>query len=95
MGWKHVIRNCVLALVIGMAAFIGVADINEREMTETHRLQGELETLKQVNRGLAAKNRRLERNLEALKTNPLVLEQAAREDFGYIRDGEIVVVLPE
>lgn len=39
--------------------------------------------------------RRLERETEALRTDPATVERVARQQLGLVREGEVVVVLPE
>jgi cell division protein FtsB len=42
------------------------------------------------NAHLRAENERLAREVEALRTDPRVLEQVARTDMGWVRPGEIL-----
>jgi len=95
MPWKRVILICLATVVASVSGFLVFADSAGTEWTEDRMLRSELETLLQVNLGLVSQNRRLSRDLRALKNNPVVIEKAAREDFGYIKEGEIVVILDE
>ena len=39
---------------------------------------------------MRAENERLSREVEALRTDPRVLEQVARADMGWVKPGEII-----
>ena len=78
----------------GLVLTLVAGDMARGTWPENVRLQNELDTLQKVNAAIRAQNAGLERSLKSLKSNPALLEQAAREDLGFIRDGEVVVVLP-
>ena len=92
MRWKTLLHAFLAILVIGVALLLGHPDT--RGWSETSRIQSELEALCATNRALRTENQRLSVQVEALKDNPAFLEQVAREDLGYIRDGEVVVIVP-
>ena len=50
----------------------------------------DLEKLMLSNRRLRAEVTDMQRGIESLRTDPRVLEQVAREELGWIRDGEVV-----
>jgi cell division protein FtsB len=73
---------------------LAVVDAGSPDGTQVERLQGELDRLESVNAGLHTRNLSLARQVKSLKENPALLEHNVREDLGFIRDGEVVVVLP-
>jgi cell division protein FtsB len=58
-------------------------------------LAGDAERIAADNRELARENERLRREVHALQGDPAALEQAAREELGYVRPGEIVLKLED
>jgi cell division protein FtsB len=46
-------------------------------------------------RDLAIKVEKLERDVEQLRTDSRVIEQFARQRFGFVRSGEVVIKLPQ
>ena len=45
------------------------------------------------NRQAAEENRVLLREIEALRADPKALERAAREELGYVKPGEVVLIV--
>ncbi|MBM4396424.1 MAG: septum formation initiator family protein [Deltaproteobacteria bacterium] len=80
------------ALLLGA---IVVVDVSPSASLEAERLQVELDKLEKVNAGIRARNDSLDHRAAALRSNPDLIEHAAREDLGFIREGEVVVVLPK
>ena len=56
-------------------------------------LRGDLKALRARNALLAAENDRLEREAEALRSDPGAVERVARAELGWVRPGEIIVDL--
>ncbi|MGQ0507008.1 MAG: FtsB family cell division protein [Myxococcaceae bacterium] len=56
-------------------------------------LKKEQSALTEKNRDLVERNKRMARELEALRNDPSALERAAREELGYVKPGEIVINL--
>ena len=57
--------------------------------------EAEVQVLLQSNRQLRAEVSELGRQIEALRSDPRFLEKAAREELGWIQDGERVYRLSE
>lgn len=57
--------------------------------------ESEIQVLLQNNRLLRAEVNELGRQIEALRSDPRFLEKAAREELGWIQDGERVYRLSE
>lgn len=55
------------------------------------RLTAEIRRIESENVALRQSNARLRREVRALGGEPAALEQAAREDLGYVRPDEIVI----
>jgi cell division protein FtsB len=62
-------------------------------LARTLALGRDLAVLQTRNRQLAVENDRLAREAEALRDDPAAIERVARSDLGWVRPGEIVVVL--
>lgn len=93
MHWKRLFQFLMVLLV--MAVSVGLVLWRPpRDWSEEARVEATLESLLATNRAMQAENKRLQRLAEALERDSAVLEQAAREELGYIRDGEVVVVVP-
>ena len=95
MSWDRILNILLIVVVIALVVtvFLGRRAGNSNE--DVVRLQVELETLREVNRTLEVRNRELSQSKGMLETSNELLEQAAREDLGLIKDGEIVVILPK
>jgi len=94
MSWKRIITGVVVLVAVLLVGGLVAQDLFGGFRDEADRIEGELDRLRGANAKVASQHRLLARQLRALKGNPAVLEKAAREDLGFIRDGEIVVVLP-
>ena len=94
MSWKRITRFVAVSLAALLVGVLVAGDLFGGFRDEADRIENELDRLRGANAKVASQHRDLARQLRALKGNPAVLEKAAREDLGYIRDGEIVVVLP-
>ena len=57
-------------------------------LAEQHRLELQLEEQTEVNRKLAERNAVVEREVRELKNGTKGIEQRARKELGYIREGE-------
>lgn len=95
MWWKKTLFVAVCVLGVGLLGAMVAGDVGRAGGFETARLENELDTMEKVNAGIRARNRDLDGSLKALKSNQGLLEQTAREDLGFIRDGEVVVILPK
>jgi cell division protein FtsB len=77
------------ALVIGLvlSALVGDGGVARHGP-----LRRELGTLEREVRALEAENRALSREVEALRTDSEYMESVARDELGWVRPGERVVV---
>ena len=79
-----------LALVVGsgLAIYGGAGVIRVRAMHgEIRRLESEITTLRAQTDQLAA-------TVHKLRHDPAYIEKLAREDFGYVREGDTVLKFP-
>lgn len=75
-------------IIMGDRVSIDSLQIHEETASEHHRLQREIDQLRQDNRRLGHKARRL-------REDPAAIEEIARRELGLIRHGEIVFLLAE
>lgn len=95
MRWKTLLEAALVLVVLGASLGLAFWSSPTGDWSEDARVEAELESLRAGNRAMRAENQRLGRLVEALKDDPAVIEQVAREDLGYIRDGEVVVIVPK
>jgi cell division protein FtsB len=77
-----------LFLVFLIASLFG-----ERGLIEVFQTQKNKNTLVQEKMRLLAEKRKLEREIEELKTNPVAVEKKAREKLWLMKPDEIVIVI--
>jgi cell division protein FtsB len=77
-----------LFLVFLIASFFG-----ERGLVEVYQTQKKKNTLVQAKIRLLAEKRKLEREIEELKTNPEAVEKKAREKLWLMKPDEIVIII--
>jgi cell division protein FtsB len=77
-----------LFLVFLIASFFG-----ERGLIEVYQTQKKKNTLLQEKMGLLTEKRKLEREIEELKTNPEAVEKKAREKLWLMKPDEIVIII--
>jgi cell division protein FtsB len=76
-----------------LAALAGLSAWDPGGLRKQLTLSREVDRMRADNARLAAENERLEREVRALRTDPVALERAVREELRYIRPGERVYVL--
>ena len=89
-------RRLATLSVLGLAASLFCASaVDPAGLAKWRRLSQDARRIEADNRDLARDNERLRREVRALQGDPAALEQAAREELGYVRPGEIVLKLDE
>lgn len=78
----------VISLVLG--AFVGDGGVARHGQ-----LRDELRALEAKVRGLEASNQDLSREVDALRSDPEYMETVARDELGWVKPGERVVVFRE
>lgn len=84
-----------VALATGSALVIGLvlgALVGDGGVARHGALRGELEALEREVQTVEAENRQLAREVEALRTDPEYMEAVARDELGWVRPSERVVV---
>jgi cell division protein FtsB len=72
----------------GLTVYGGVGVVRVRAMQqEIRRLEGEVTTLR-------AQTEKLTATIDKLRHDPAYIEKLAREDFGYVREGDTVLKFP-
>lgn len=95
MRWKTILGTLLVVAVVAASVGLVLWSPPADDWSEDARMEAELESLRAANRAMRAENQRMSRLVEALKDDPAVIEQVAREDLGYIREGEVVVIVPK
>lgn len=85
-GWQRTLVIAGIALIAGYVAAFGgeysVLDLR-RGRAELVRMQSELDSLRQESARLSAR-------IDSLQSDSFLLERLAREEFGMIRDGDLL-----
>lgn len=88
-------RRTPFILAAAVLGLLGLSAWDPDGLRKVRRLEGEVQRRAGETREIARENARLRREIRALQGEPGALEQAAREDLGYVRPGEIVFKLDE
>jgi len=76
-----------------VAALAALSALDPGGLRKYLALSREVDRMQAENGRLAAENARLSREVHALRTDPVALERAVREELRYVRPGERVYVL--
>ncbi|MGH0036894.1 MAG: FtsB family cell division protein [Myxococcota bacterium] len=88
-------RAWLLVPLLGVAA-LGIAAFDgESGLRTWWMLRDDLRSSRETLDRLEAENERLREEAHALETDPFALERAIREDLGWARPGEVVVLFEE
>ena len=90
--WRRKLATAAVAVVAAWMAFHVIFGENgmvvyQSKKAEYHQRQIDVESLQK-------ENDRLNKEVEALRTDSRAIERAAREEFGYARPGEVIYLLP-
>jgi cell division protein FtsB len=83
----------IAVLLLAAAASSGLLIFGQRGLLDLHRLRGERAALERDNEALRRQNRDLSRQCDALREDPVAVEQAARQRLGMVKEGEVVYYL--
>lgn len=92
----HTVRNIRLVtwMLAGLAALLVAYSLSAQGgVRHYRRLSSDLRSLREREAELARENVALERQLEALRSDPRARERAVRDALGYVRPGEVVLLL--
>ena len=88
MSRRLVAGALALIVAVGLAVFAGSGVLRVRAMHgEIRQLETELATLR-------AQTEKLTATIDKLRHDPAYIEKLAREDLGYVREGETVLKFP-
>jgi cell division protein FtsB len=86
-------RLAAAAIIVFVLAYLPYQIYVRSGLHHTLDLRRDLTALRAHNQELAAENDRLAREAEALRGDPAAIERVARDELGWVRDGEVVVDL--
>lgn len=79
---------------VAVAGFVGAALFGERGVARHQRLRSELDELERLNAELSRENRRLRSEARALRSDPDYIEHVIRDELGWVRPDEVVLIFP-
>jgi len=88
-------RRATLLVAAALAGLVALSAFDPEGLARHRRLEAEVRRLAEENRAIGLQNARLRREVRALQGDPAALERAAREELGWVRQGEIVFKLDE
>ena len=83
----------VVLLVAGALVVVGLA-VGANGAMRVWQMERELHSLEQEIVRLRAQTATLTQTLDRLRNDPLYIEKRAREELGYVREGEIILKFP-
>ena len=87
-------RRKLLWAAVAVAFLLAAASVADAQGFRKYlRLRSDVASLAKGNRLAADENRALLREIEALRTDPKALERAAREELGFVKPGELVIIV--
>jgi cell division protein FtsB len=92
-GWRRRFATVALGLIAVWVAYHVIFGANGT-MVYSHKL-AEHSSLNQEILQLKQENERLAHQVDALKTDPKMIEKEAREQLRYARPGEVIYTLPQ
>jgi len=90
---RRPVRTVTVAAVLFLALLLGLAAARSwQDLDRARNRQAELEAKVEATRHRIDA---LDRRIQRLRDDPLLLERLAREELGLVKDGDVVVVLPD
>lgn len=91
----RILQVLVGLVAAGLVALILVSDLSGPGRRVLDNLEAERSALELRSQYKARQNERLRGEVRALKDNRKVLEHRIREDLGFVKDDELVIVVPK
>jgi len=91
----RILQVLVGIVAAGMVVLILVSDLSGPGRRILDSLEAERYSLELRGRDKSITNGRIREEVRALKENRKVLEHRIREDLGYVKDDELVIVVPK
>lgn len=92
-GAMHVSRKHVWMALSAAGALVLVSVADSRGFRKYLELQRQVKELETRNASLRDENDRFRQEIQGLRSDPSAMERAAREELGFIKQGEIVLNL--
>ena len=91
MRWLHhlAIANAVIVLLL-----LGSALLSDNGIVRHERLSDELRRIEKINGDFAEKNANLREEVKSLRTDHTYVESVIRDELGWVRADEYVVIVP-
>jgi cell division protein FtsB len=87
---RRLLGGAALFVVVGALSLYGISAV-----IRVSQLQRDMDTLERDLVTLRARAETLTRTVDRLRTDPAYIEKLAREDLGYVREGETVLKFPK
>ena len=87
---RRLVGGVALLLVVSALTMYGIS-----ALLRVSHMKREMETLERDLVTLRARTDELTRTVDRLRTDPAYIEKLAREDLGYVREGETVLKFPK
>ncbi len=89
--WLHhlAIANAVIVLLL-----LGSALLSDNGIVRHERLSEELRRIEKINEDFSEKNTKLREEVQALRTDHTYVESVIRDELGWVRADEYVVIVP-
>ncbi len=69
--------------------------LDEQGLPRYRKLREELTHIRESNDRLEREGRALERQVDALRSDPAAIERIARDELGMVREGELIFQFPD
>ena len=87
---RRLLGGAALLVVVSALAIYGVSAV-----IRVSHMKREMDTMERDLVTLRERADKLTRTVDRLRTDPAYIEKLAREDLGYVREGEIVLKFPK
>lgn len=87
---RRLVGGAALLLVVGALTMYGVSAV----LRVSH-MKREMESLERDLVTLRVRTDELTKTVDRLRTDPAYIEKLAREDLGYVREGETILKFPK
>jgi cell division protein FtsB len=78
------------ALLMCVVVVVPLRMLDEQGLPRYRALRAELDQVQKANQKMRREVRDLQQTVQRLRTDPLAIERIARDEFGMVRDGEIL-----
>ncbi len=92
---KWPIRIGMAAVFAAALAYVPYRVVDGTETMKVDRMEAQLEQMREQTQALRGSNRQLRQQISALKYDIGAIEDIARNELGFVRDGEIIIRVRE